>query len=91
MLSGLSPQAASASSFDGCLRNPQLDGRPLGPPSHTFGVAPCYEGVLESGVFFTEDGGSITLGIPLGLGGSHYMGIPLVLSSPMAFLFQLMR
>ncbi|KAF2978342.1 hypothetical protein EK904_004374 [Melospiza melodia maxima] len=53
--------AASASSFDGCLRNPQLDGRPLGPPSRTFGVMPCYEGVLESGVFFTMDGGSITL------------------------------
>lgn len=65
VLSGLSPQAASASSFDGCLRNPQLDGRPLGPPSRTFGVTPCYEGTLESGVFFTADGGSITLGTPL--------------------------
>uniref|UniRef100_H0ZBT3 Laminin subunit alpha 5 n=1 Tax=Taeniopygia guttata TaxID=59729 RepID=H0ZBT3_TAEGU len=52
VLSGLSPQAASASSFDGCLRNLQLDGRPLGPPSRTFGVTPCYEGALESGVFF---------------------------------------
>uniref|UniRef100_A0A8C3MQ95 Laminin subunit alpha-5 n=1 Tax=Geospiza parvula TaxID=87175 RepID=A0A8C3MQ95_GEOPR len=65
VLSGLSPQAASASSFDGCLRNPQLDGRPLGPPSRTFGVTPCYEGALESGVFFTTDGGFITLGTPL--------------------------
>ncbi|XP_026718104.1 laminin subunit alpha-5 [Athene cunicularia] len=53
--------AASASSFDGCLRNPQLDGRPLGRPSHTFGVTPCYEGALESGVFFAADGGSIVL------------------------------
>ncbi|XP_039575088.1 laminin subunit alpha-5 isoform X1 [Passer montanus] len=53
--------AASASSFDGCLRNPQLDGRPLGPPSRTFGVTPCYEGALESGVFFAADGGSIAL------------------------------
>lgn len=61
---GLSPQAASASSFDGCLRNPQLDGRPLGPPSRTFGVTPCYEGTLESGVFFAAEGGSITLGTP---------------------------
>lgn len=68
MLSGLSPQAASASSFDGCLRNPQLDGRPLGPPSRTFGVTPCYEGALESGVFFTTDGGSIALGTPLWAG-----------------------
>ncbi|PKU36259.1 laminin subunit alpha-5 [Limosa lapponica baueri] len=52
---------ASASSFDGCLRNPQLDGRPLGAPSRTFGVTPCYEGALESGVFFAADGGSIVL------------------------------
>ncbi|XP_057256839.1 laminin subunit alpha-5 isoform X1 [Pezoporus wallicus] len=49
------------SSFDGCLKNLQLDGRPLGPPSRTFGVMPCYEGALESGVFFTADGGSIAL------------------------------
>lgn len=57
--------AASASSFDGCLRNPQLDGRPLGPPSRTFGVTPCYEGALESGVFFAANGGSMALGTPL--------------------------
>uniref|UniRef100_A0A8C3NNQ5 Laminin subunit alpha 5 n=1 Tax=Cyanoderma ruficeps TaxID=181631 RepID=A0A8C3NNQ5_9PASS len=49
-------KVASASSFDGCLRNLQLDGRPLGPPSRTFGVTPCYEGALESGVFFATDG-----------------------------------
>lgn len=59
---GLFLQVASTSSFDGCLRNPQLDGRPLGTPSHTFGVTPCYEGALESGVFFAADGGSIVLG-----------------------------
>uniref|UniRef100_A0A8C0F1H4 Laminin subunit alpha-5 n=1 Tax=Bubo bubo TaxID=30461 RepID=A0A8C0F1H4_BUBBB len=51
--------AASASSFDGCLRNPQLDGRPLGPPSRTFGVTPCYEGTLESGVFFAVDADAV--------------------------------
>uniref|UniRef100_A0A8B9BKZ0 Laminin subunit alpha 5 n=1 Tax=Anser brachyrhynchus TaxID=132585 RepID=A0A8B9BKZ0_9AVES len=50
--------------FDGCLRNPQLDGKPLGAPSRTFGVTPCYEGALESGVFFAADGGSISLGTP---------------------------
>uniref|UniRef100_A0A8B9U3Z8 Laminin subunit alpha 5 n=1 Tax=Anas zonorhyncha TaxID=75864 RepID=A0A8B9U3Z8_9AVES len=46
---GLSLQDTSASSFDGCLRNPQLDGKPLGAPSYSFGVTPCYEGALESG------------------------------------------
>lgn len=62
---GIPPGKAKAhipvSSFDGCLRNLQLDGRPLGPPSRTFGVTPCYEGALESGVFFAADGGSIVL------------------------------
>ncbi|XP_010217993.1 PREDICTED: laminin subunit alpha-5 [Tinamus guttatus] len=53
---------ASASSFHGCLRNLQLDGRPLGPPSHTVAVTPCYEGARESGIFFSAEGGSITLG-----------------------------
>uniref|UniRef100_A0A8B9SV76 Laminin subunit alpha 5 n=1 Tax=Anas platyrhynchos TaxID=8839 RepID=A0A8B9SV76_ANAPL len=57
---GLSLQDTSASSFDGCLRNPQLDGKPLGAPSYSFGVTPCYEGALESGVFFAAEGGSIT-------------------------------
>lgn len=73
---GLSLQDTSASSFDGCLRNPQLDGKPLGAPSRTFGVTPCYEGALESGVFFAADGGSISLGtpqqpglVPVALGG----------------------
>ena len=96
-------QVASASSFDGCLRNPQLDGRPLGPPSRTFGVTPCYEGALESGVFFAADGGSIILGTSqqpglaptaLELGGTHLTGevpCPSSLSSPVAFLFQLMQ
>lgn len=88
------------SSFDGCLRNLQLDGRPLGPPTRTFGVMPCYESALESGVFFTADGGSIVLGTPqqpglapmaLGLGGTHLIGGPLSLSSPVAFFFQLMQ
>uniref|UniRef100_A0A8C9FGY1 Laminin subunit alpha 5 n=1 Tax=Pavo cristatus TaxID=9049 RepID=A0A8C9FGY1_PAVCR len=58
---GLSLQGTSVSSFDGCLRNPQLDGKPLGTPSHTSGVTPCYEGALESGIFFAADGGSVTL------------------------------
>ncbi|NWI21159.1 LAMA5 protein, partial [Crypturellus soui] len=54
--------AAAASSFDGCLRNLQLDGRPLGPPSHAVAVTPCYEGARESGIFFSAEGGSIALG-----------------------------
>ncbi|XP_010157177.1 PREDICTED: laminin subunit alpha-5-like, partial [Eurypyga helias] len=45
----------------GCLRDLRLDGRALGPPSRSFGVTPCYEGALESGVFFAAEGGSVVL------------------------------
>lgn len=92
---GLSLQDTSASSFDGCLRNPQLDGKPLGAPSHSFGVTPCYEGALESGVFFAAEGGSISLGtpqqpglVPVALGGMCLMGeVPCpLLTSSVSFL-----
>lgn len=91
---GLSLQDTSASSFDGCLRNPQLDGKPLGAPSYSFGVTPCYEGALESGVFFAAEGGSISLGtpqqpglVPMALGGMCLQEVPCpLLTSSISFL-----
>lgn len=93
-------QGTSVSSFDGCLRNPQLDGKPLGTPSHTFGVTPCYEGALEHGIFFAADGGSVTLGTPqqprlvpmvLGLERMCLVGGPLSPSHQLALHFQLIH
>ncbi|XP_054836339.1 laminin subunit alpha-5 [Eublepharis macularius] len=52
---------ASATSFNGCLRHLQLDRKPLESPSRVFGVTPCYLGTLESGIFFSAEGGYITL------------------------------
>uniref|UniRef100_A0A8C3RW26 Laminin subunit alpha-5 n=1 Tax=Chelydra serpentina TaxID=8475 RepID=A0A8C3RW26_CHESE len=64
----LSPQDTSVPSFSGCLKNLKLDRKPLDSPSRIFGVTPCYEGALESGIFFAAEGGYVTLGI--GLAGS---------------------
>uniref|UniRef100_A0A8D2J8L5 Laminin subunit alpha-5 n=1 Tax=Varanus komodoensis TaxID=61221 RepID=A0A8D2J8L5_VARKO len=55
-------QDASAISFKGCLRHVQLDRKPLVSPRNVFGVTPCYAGPLESGTFFSADGGYIILG-----------------------------
>ncbi|KAL7985640.1 hypothetical protein Chor_004210 [Crotalus horridus] len=52
---------ASASSFKGCLRHLKLDKKPLNSPSRVFAVTPCYVGPLETGIFFSVEGGYITL------------------------------
>lgn len=49
------------SSFVGCLRNLQLDSKPLATPSVSFGVSPCSHGSLEKGIYFSQEGGHIIL------------------------------
>ncbi|XP_060030064.1 laminin subunit alpha-3 [Erinaceus europaeus] len=48
-------------SFVGCLRNFQFDLKSLETPSASFGVSPCLGGSLEKGIYFTQDGGHITI------------------------------
>ncbi|XP_004644257.1 laminin subunit alpha-5, partial [Octodon degus] len=50
--------------FSGCVKNLQVDGQPLGPPSRMVGVTPCLSGPLESGLFFPGSGGVVTLEAP---------------------------
>uniref|UniRef100_F7CRB3 Laminin subunit alpha-3 n=1 Tax=Monodelphis domestica TaxID=13616 RepID=F7CRB3_MONDO len=61
---GASPQvklkSLPKSSFIGCLRNFQLDGKALDTPSQNFGVTPCLGGPLEKGMYFSQDGGHIS-------------------------------
>lgn len=52
---------ASATSFNGCLRNLKLDRKPLDSPSSVVAITPCYVGPLESGIYFSAEGGSISL------------------------------
>uniref|UniRef100_A0A4X2JNT0 Laminin subunit alpha 3 n=1 Tax=Vombatus ursinus TaxID=29139 RepID=A0A4X2JNT0_VOMUR len=49
-------------SFVGCLRNFQFDGKALDTPSQNFGVTPCLGGPLEKGVYFSQEGGHISFG-----------------------------
>ncbi|XP_042317419.1 laminin subunit alpha-5-like [Sceloporus undulatus] len=61
-------QDASATSFKGCLRNLKLDRKPLVSPSRIFGVTPCYVGPLENGIFFSAEGGYVTLDRSVAIG-----------------------
>ncbi|XP_041831758.1 laminin subunit alpha-4 isoform X2 [Melanotaenia boesemani] len=54
-------QRNSAFSFSGCLKNLQLDGQRLSSVAETFGVTPCFEGLPETGTYFSEEGGYVIL------------------------------
>ncbi|XP_036761629.2 laminin subunit alpha-3 isoform X2 [Manis pentadactyla] len=55
------PKSLPQNSFVGCLRNFQLDLRPLQTPSASFGVSPCLGGSLEKGIYFPQEGGHVAL------------------------------
>lgn len=57
-----------ANSFVGCLRNFQLNLKPLDKPSASFGLSPCLGGPLEKGIYFSEEGGQVVLANPVFLG-----------------------
>ncbi|XP_073463613.1 laminin subunit alpha-5 isoform X3 [Aquarana catesbeiana] len=47
--------------FRGCLRDLKMDGKDLGAPGRVVGVTPCFEGLTEPGLFFS-DGGFLRFG-----------------------------
>ncbi|XP_043946347.1 laminin subunit alpha-5 [Protopterus annectens] len=53
--------SAALNSFKGCMKNLQLDGKLVEPPSRTYKVEPCFVGALEEGIFFSAEGGYHTL------------------------------
>lgn len=55
-------QGLPHNSFVGCLRNFQLDLKPLDTPSASFGVSPCLGSSLEKGIYFSQEGGHVILG-----------------------------
>uniref|UniRef100_A0A4X1VPX5 Laminin subunit alpha-3 n=1 Tax=Sus scrofa TaxID=9823 RepID=A0A4X1VPX5_PIG len=69
---GASPSGKSKSlpqnSFVGCLRNFQLDLKPLETPSASLGVSPCLGGSLEKGIYFSQEGGHVILANSVFLG-----------------------
>ncbi|KAL4838838.1 hypothetical protein H8958_020475 [Nasalis larvatus] len=55
------PKSLPTNSFVGCLKNFQLDSKPLDTPSSSFGVSSCLGGPLEKGIYFSEEGGHVIL------------------------------
>ncbi|XP_022442545.1 laminin subunit alpha-3 isoform X4 [Delphinapterus leucas] len=51
------PKTLPQNSFVGCLRNFQMDLKPLDTASASFGVSPC----LEKGIYFSQEGGHVIL------------------------------
>uniref|UniRef100_A0A8C4RYZ8 Laminin subunit alpha 4 n=1 Tax=Erpetoichthys calabaricus TaxID=27687 RepID=A0A8C4RYZ8_ERPCA len=58
----------SVQSFSGCVKSLQLNGQWLSSASHTFGVTPCFESPLESGTYFSTEGGYVILDDSFNLG-----------------------
>ncbi|XP_037662307.1 laminin subunit alpha-3 isoform X2 [Choloepus didactylus] len=55
------PKSLPQNSFVGCLKDFQLDLKPLGAPAASFGVSPCMGGFLEKGIYFSQEGGHVIL------------------------------
>uniref|UniRef100_A0A8C4LJ69 Laminin subunit alpha-4 n=1 Tax=Equus asinus asinus TaxID=83772 RepID=A0A8C4LJ69_EQUAS len=54
-------QINSVYSFSGCLSNLQLNGASIASASQTFSVTPCFEGPMETGTYFSTEGGYVVL------------------------------
>ncbi|XP_030874033.1 laminin subunit alpha-4 [Leptonychotes weddellii] len=54
-------QINSVYSFSGCLGNLQLNGASITSASQTFSVTPCFEGPMETGTYFSTEGGYVVL------------------------------
>ncbi|XP_077018813.1 laminin subunit alpha-4 isoform X2 [Tamandua tetradactyla] len=54
-------QINSVYSFSGCLSNLQLNGASITSASQTFSVTPCFEGPMETGTYFSREGGYVVL------------------------------
>lgn len=51
--------------FVGCVRDLNLNEVPSQSPSHSVGVTPCYQQPLQPGVYFSSQGGYLTIGEPI--------------------------
>ncbi|XP_064216839.1 laminin subunit alpha-4 isoform X3 [Aotus nancymaae] len=54
-------QINSIYSFSGCLAHLQLNGASITSASQTFSVTPCFEGPMETGTYFSTEGGYVVL------------------------------
>ncbi|XP_036390362.1 laminin subunit alpha-5 isoform X1 [Megalops cyprinoides] len=54
--------------FAGCIRDIRLNEEPLEGPSHSLGVVPCFQDSLQPGVYFSSQGGHISIDDTLTVG-----------------------
>ncbi|KAG8510968.1 Laminin subunit alpha-4, partial [Galemys pyrenaicus] len=54
-------QINSVYSFNGCLSNLQFNGASITSAAQTFSVTPCFEGPMETGTYFSTEGGYVVL------------------------------
>ncbi|KAJ8370727.1 hypothetical protein SKAU_G00107550 [Synaphobranchus kaupii] len=54
--------------FAGCIRDVRLNEEPLGSPSQALGVVPCFQDGLQPGVYFSSQGGHLSIDEGLMLG-----------------------
>ncbi|XP_042817416.1 laminin subunit alpha-3 isoform X3 [Panthera tigris] len=55
------PKSLPPNSFVGCLRNFQLNLKPLNTIAASVAVSPCLSGSVEKGIYFSQEGGHIIL------------------------------
>ncbi|XP_052396695.1 laminin subunit alpha-5-like [Carassius gibelio] len=56
-----SDHSAAMDGFVGCVRDLKLNEVPSQSPSHSVGVTPCYQQPLQPGVYFSSQGGYLTI------------------------------
>ncbi|XP_072557894.1 laminin subunit alpha-5 isoform X1 [Paramormyrops kingsleyae] len=65
-----SAQAAPGSAgFAGCVRDVKLKEEPLGAPSRSVGVVPCFQGAQQPGLYISSQGGHVSVDNTLLVGG----------------------
>ncbi|XP_030366805.1 laminin subunit alpha-3 isoform X3 [Strigops habroptila] len=68
-LPSLKTQNIPMNSFKGCLRNFRMNGEVMNAPQQKNGVLPCLDVPMDTGIYFFNEGGYITIGnLLMGLG-----------------------
>lgn len=49
-------------SFKGCLKNFKMNGEVMNAPQQKNGVLPCLDVPMDTGIYFSNEGGYITIG-----------------------------
>uniref|UniRef100_A0A8B9ZDD0 Laminin subunit alpha 3 n=1 Tax=Buteo japonicus TaxID=224669 RepID=A0A8B9ZDD0_9AVES len=61
-LPSLKRQKIAINSFKGCLRNFKMNGKVMNAPQQKNGVLPCLDVPMDTGIYFFDEGGYITIG-----------------------------